>query len=183
MTCRQSTTLAIPLCWVGQPWSGGLAAWPSCRSVLPVCYPLGVLVVLPRLYPCSLAYLPQPVRAAPVHSCTMTCVNGALWFCWPFVESIPAEDLIDHTTQSQKSVLQVGLRGLLKLCFAVLTRPLGAGDTGVLNSERNVFQKWGTYKGKSTENKMSSAHRPQRPDGGFGHKCSSVPELSMPCQL
>ena len=69
----------------------------------------------------------------------------------------------------------------------------------MLNSVRNVFQKWGTYKGKSAENKMSSTRRPQgltphvgpgglavdlgisaHPGGGFGYKCSSVPELSVP---
>lgn len=47
---------------------------------------------------------------------------------------------------------------------------------------QECVQKWGTYKIKSVEyhRRMCSAHRPQRPDDRFGHKCSSVLELSVP---
>lgn len=59
-------------------WQHGLLVEVCYMSGIWEAKPLCVLVVLPRLYPCSLAYLLEPVRAVPVHSCTMTCVNGAM---------------------------------------------------------------------------------------------------------
>lgn len=43
----------------------------------------------------------------------------------------------------------------------------------MLSSEECVVE-WGTHKGRSAEyqRQVCSAHRPQRFDGGFGHKCS-----------
>lgn len=63
----------------------GQVTWQHGRLV-EVCYmsaiweakPLSVGVLLPRLYPSSLAYPLGPVRVVPVHSCTVTYVNDAL---------------------------------------------------------------------------------------------------------
>lgn len=75
-------------------------------SVLWEAKPLSVCVLLPRLYLSSLAYLLGSVRALPVHSCTMTCVNGALWFCLALCGEYIS---CGPHPQSQRPVMQVKL--------------------------------------------------------------------------
>lgn len=49
-------------------WQHGLLVEVCYMSVLWEAKPLSVCVLLPRLYPSSLAYLLGPVRALPVSS-------------------------------------------------------------------------------------------------------------------